>query len=87
VAGKGHGEPISVTSIFYDPIEVQRLPTCGGITDDCKPFLDYPIYIDPSLKSTIIGSAISNMINMRAPAGHDTTTNAQPAQAPEPVKP
>lgn len=87
VAGKGHGEPLSITSIFYDPIEVQRLPTCGETLDDCKPFLDYPIYIDPTLKTAIIGGAIRNMIGMRSPAGHDTTTNAQPAHGIEPVKP
>jgi hypothetical protein len=87
VAGKGHGEPISVTSIFYDPIEVQRLPLCGGIIDDCKPFLDYPIYIDPSLKNAIIGGVVKQMIGFRSPAGHDTTTNAQPAHGIEGVKP
>lgn len=87
VAGEGHGEPISITGIFYDPIEVQRLPACGGKVDDCKPFLDYEIFIDPTILNTVLGGAIKTLIGEKSVAKYDNTNNANPPNSIEGVKP
>jgi hypothetical protein len=86
IAGQGHGEPIAVTGPFYDPPEIQRFPTCGEKVNDCKPFLDYNIYIDSASLNPILGGVVKNIVTMRSPSGYDNTNNANPPQGQEPVK-
>lgn len=87
IAGEGHGEPISITGIFFDPIEVQRLPACGGKVNDCKPFLDYEMYIDPTILNSVLGATVKSLVGERSVAKFDNTNNANPPTGIEPVKP
>lgn len=77
---------VSVSGLFYDPPEVQRFPNCGGTTDYCSPFLDFPLYIDPAKYQKLLAMTAQVIQGLRGQAPLDTTNNAQPPRGQEPVR-
>lgn len=78
-------EPISVTAVFRDPIEVQRR-NCDGLVDYCKPFLDFDMYVPAEFEAPIIQLVAQSILSLRGAAPMDTTNNAQSPQGIEPIK-
>lgn len=77
---------LAIAALFYDPVEVQRFPQCSLTFDRCKPFLDYPLYIDPAKYQKLLASTFQLATGMKRGALLDTTNNAQPPIQPEPPK-
>lgn len=72
IEGKGQGEPVAITSPFYDPIEAQ-LVACD--VDKCKPFLDYDVFVDAANLNVILGGVVKNIVGMKQAAGYDNTND------------
>lgn len=51
-----HVKAVSISGIFYDPVETQRHPQCGKPFSTCSPFLDYSIYVDPSHTEALLAN-------------------------------
>lgn len=77
---------IAISGVFYEPVEVQRIPPCNGPVDICSPFLDYSLFIDPGKYQMLLASTFQLIQAMAARAPLDTTNNTQPAVIPEPVQ-
>lgn len=75
---------VSISGVFYDPVETQRHPQCG-VSSTCQPFLDYPIYIDPAHYQALLISTYQLISGMKAKAPLDTKNNAQQAVTSEPT--
>jgi hypothetical protein len=77
---------IAISSIFYDPVEVQRYRQCAGEAEPCRPFMDYDFYISPELEQIVVSAAAAAITGFRNVAPSDTSNNARPPQGQEPIK-
>lgn len=74
---KGHEEFVSVAANWYDPVEVQRWPSCNTV-DPCKPFMDYNLYIPSEYADAVLKAAFEVMTGMRRIAKFDSKNDGIP---------
>ena len=60
-----HGELITVTGIFENPLEVQNFPDCEGNIDNCFSPLDQEFIIDPELLPVIYDMLLNSKYKFR----------------------
>lgn len=84
--GNTHVKSVAISGVFYDPVETQRHPLCGEVFSDCKPFLDYPLYVDPSRYQQMLLLTFQSIGGMRSTAAFDSTNNTQPPTTIEPTR-
>lgn len=72
-----HKKFITVTGIFYDPLELVYYPDCSGEVNDCKAPLDQEFIIDPDLLTVVYERCLQALLPARANTGVDILNNDQ----------
>lgn len=75
IISKKHEEVISVSAVWYDPVEAQRQYGCDA-KGMCKPFLDFDFYLPPEYVELVMAATLDVVLGNKKLARFDIKNDA-----------